>query len=625
MAAAEESTPADHIAMVLHNHAAAASARRHSFGLVRSVVRDVHRAGGRVFVASVVLSVAGVVLTVAQVVASSWVLDALVADPGGAGLGSVGVPLAVLAGLTVLGLVAGSLSTQQERLLGQLVLRDTDRRILDVTTRVPLESYETPAFLTLLTRIEHNAAAQPLAMVHGLIALVTGGAAALGLGLVLASVDPTLLPLLALTAVPVVVVNRFGGRHEFAFAERHAGDLRERLHLADVLKQRETAKEVRAFAVAPVVRRRWDRCYDSYIAGVRRLVATRTRLAVAGALVTGALLLCTLLFLVWRVRTGAIGFGQAAAAVVAMRLLASKLLTLAGGASNLFEARLFVLDLHRFLALAPPDEPADGPPPAVGMFARLEVRDVGYRYPDSERVALDGVSLEIRRGEIVALVGENGSGKTTLSKILAGLMDPTEGVVTWDGRPIAGPTARGVRPHVSLIFQDFARFQLSARDNIAVGRGIDVAADPDGTALDDAARRAGVADVIRGLPHGYDTVLSSLVPGGTDLSIGQWQRVALARAVYRDAGFVVLDEPTSAMDPEAERALFASLREVLHDRTVLLISHRFSTVRDADRIYVLADGRVVECGDHDELMARGGRYATMFMAQASGYLRQGAN
>jgi ATP-binding cassette subfamily B protein len=445
------------------------------------------------------------------------------------------------------------------------------------------------------------------------------------LGVVLASVDPTLLPLLALTAVPVVVVNRFGGRHEFAFAERHAADLRERLHLADVLKQRETAKEVRAFAVAPVVRRRWDRCYDSYIAGVRRLVATRTRFAVAGALVTGALLLCTLLFLVWRVRTGAIGFGQAAAAVVAMRLLASKLLTLASGASNLFEARLFVLDLHRFFALAPSDEPADGPPPAVGMFARLEVRDVGYRYPDSERVALDGVSLEIRRGEIVALVGENGSGKTTLSKILAGLMDPTEGTVLWDGCPIVGPTAGGVRPHVSVIFQDFARFQLSARDNIAVGRGIDVAADPDGTALDDAARRAGVADVIRGLPHGYDTVLSSLVPGGTDLSIGQWQRMALARAVYRDAGFVVLDEPTSAMDPEAELALFSSLREVLHDRTVLLISHRFSTVRDADRIYVLADGRVVECGDHDELMARGGRYATMFTAQASGYLPQGAH
>jgi ATP-binding cassette subfamily B protein len=120
-------------------------------------------------------------------------------------------------------------------------------------------------------------------------------------------------------------------------------------------------------------------------------------------------------------------------------------------------------------------------------------------------------------------------------------------------------------------------------------------------------------------------VLSSLVPGGTDLSIGQWQRMALARAVYRDAGFVVLDEPTSAMDPEAEQALFSSLREVLHDRTVLLISHRFSTVRDADRIYVLADGGVVECGDHDELMARGGRYATMFMAQASGYLRQGAS
>lgn len=612
----EESTTADHIAMVLHNHAAAASARRHGFGLVRTVFGDVRRAGAWVFSASVALSLAGVVLTIAQVLVGSLALDALV-EGQGTGLGPVGVPLAVLAGLTVLGLVAGSATAQLERLLGQLVLRDTERRILDVTARVPLESYETPAFLTLLTRVEHNAVAMPLAMVHGLIALTTGLAATAGLGLVLASVDPALLPLLAVTALPVVVVNRLGGRREFAFAEEHAADLRERLHLADVLKQRETAKEVRAFAVAPVVQRRWELRYDTYLDGVRRLVRARTGLAVAGALSTGALFLLTLLFLVWRVRTGAIGLGQAAAAVVAMRLLASRLQTLAGGASSLFEARLFVLDLHRFLASAPPEEPAASPGPTVPMFSRLEVRDVGYRYPDSDRTALESVSLEIRRGEIVALVGENGSGKTTLSKILAGLMDPTDGVVAWDGRGIAGPTAAAIRPHVSVIFQDFARFQLSARDNIAVGRGIDAG---DDSALEDATRRAGASEIIRSLPSGYETMLSALVPGGTDLSIGQWQRIALARAVYRDASFVVLDEPTSAMDPEAERALFASLREVLYDRTVLLISHRFSTVRDADRIYVLDAGRVVECGDHDELMARDGRYAAMFTAQASGYV-----
>ncbi len=224
-------------------------------------------------------------------------------------------------------------------------------------------------------------------------------------------------------------------------------------------------------------------------------------------------------------RTGAVGLGQAAAAVVAMRLLASRLQTLAGGASSLFEARLFVLDLHRFLDAAPPDRPAH-PGPPVPMFSRLEVRDVGYRYPGSDRVALDGVSLEIRRGEIVALVGENGSGKTTLSKILAGLVDPAEGAVEWDGHVIAGPTAAAARDHVSVIFQDFARFQLSARDNIAVGRGID----GDDEAVRDAARLTGADGIIRALPHRYDTVLSALVPGGTDLSVGQWQRGSRWRA-----------------------------------------------------------------------------------------------
>jgi ATP-binding cassette subfamily B protein len=609
----EESTATDHIAMVLHNHAEAATGR-HRFAVLRTVLADVRRAGGRAFLTSMALSLTGVVLTVAQVVVGARLLDVLV-DGTGSDLTPVVLPLAVLAGLTVLGLVVGSATTQQQRLLNELMLRDTERRILDVTTRVPLEAYETPEFLTLLTRVEHNAVAKPLAMVNGLIMLVTGLAGAAGLSLVLTAIDPLLLPLLALTALPVVLVNRAGGRREFAFAEENAATLRERLHLGEILQRRETAKEVRAFEVAPVVLRRWERHYDGYLTAVRKLVSARTWLAAAGAIATGVLFLVTFLFLVWRLRSGAIGLGQAGAAVVAMRMLASRLQALAVGASSLFEARLFVTDLHRFLSMAPPAS-ATGRA-EVPMFSRLAVRDVGYRYPGSERVALDGVSLEIRRGEVVALVGENGSGKTTLSKILAGLMDPTEGTVSWDGRDIAGPTATGIREHVSVIFQDFARFQLTARDNIAVGRGIDAADDAE---LADAARRAGAAEIVEALPYGYETVLSALVPGGTDLSIGQWQRIALARAIYRDAGFVVLDEPTSAMDPEAERALFASLRLVMHDRTVLLVSHRFSTVRDADRIYVLHDGRVVEAGDHEQLMALDGRYAAMFMAQVSGYL-----
>jgi ATP-binding cassette subfamily B protein len=245
------------------------------------------------------------------------------------------------------------------------------------------------------------------------------------------------------------------------------------------------------------------------------------------------------------------------------------------------------------------------------------VNGVSFSYPTATDPAIRDVSLGIRSGEIVALVGENGSGKTTLAKLLAGLYRPATGTITWDGIDINSVDAAQLRSGIAVIFQDFARFHLRARDNIGLGR-VDAIDDLDD--IREAARHANADEFLSSLPNGYETILGPEFEGGSDLSIGQWQRVALARAFFLQAPFVILDEPTAALDPRAEHDLFERIRGLLAGRTVLLISHRFSSVRNADRIYVLQSGRVTEAGTHDELMGVEGHYAELFRLQAAAYL-----
>lgn len=246
----------------------------------------------------------------------------------------------------------------------------------------------------------------------------------------------------------------------------------------------------------------------------------------------------------------------------------------------------------------------------------LVADDVTFSYPSSDEPVLQGVSLRIEPGEVVALVGENGSGKTTLAKLLSGLYSPDRGRVVWGDRPIDEKTRPSLRASVAIIFQDFLRYGLSARDNVALGR--DERYD-DTPAVVEAAERAGAHEIIEGLPSGYETQLGPQFWGGTELSVGQWQRIALARAFFRDAPILILDEPTASLDARAEHELFESLRELLEGRSALLISHRFSSVRTADRIYVMEHARISEHGSHDELMARRGTYAQLFNLQAAAY------
>jgi ATP-binding cassette, subfamily B, bacterial len=241
---------------------------------------------------------------------------------------------------------------------------------------------------------------------------------------------------------------------------------------------------------------------------------------------------------------------------------------------------------------------------------------VTFRYPNSARTALQDISLAIRPGERIALVGENGSGKTTLIKLLCRLYDPTEGRVTLDGVDLRALAVADLRREISVILQDYAHYNLTAADNIWFG---DVSVPPDADRIAEVARQSGAHDVIAGLHSGYDTILGKLFQDGEQLSIGEWQKVALARAFMRDAQIIILDEPTSAMDARAEYELFARLHDLVAGRTTITISHRFSTVRMADCIYVMDGGRIQERGTHDDLMRLGGKYALLFNMQAQHY------
>ena len=242
--------------------------------------------------------------------------------------------------------------------------------------------------------------------------------------------------------------------------------------------------------------------------------------------------------------------------------------------------------------------------------------NVGFRYPDAEAWALRGVEFELRAGEVLALVGENGAGKTTLVKLLARLYEPDEGRILLDGRDLRDYDLDDLRANIGVIFQDFVRYHLTAGENIGVGR---IEALDDSARIRDAARQAMADATIQALPLGYDQVIGRRFKNGIDVSGGQWQKIAIARAYMRDAQVMILDEPTAALDARSEFEVFQRFKELSQRRTAVLISHRFSSVRMADRILVLAGGRVEASGTHDQLMAQGGRYAELFELQAAGY------
>ncbi|MDT0300623.1 ABC transporter ATP-binding protein [Streptomonospora wellingtoniae] len=531
-------------------------------------------------------------------------------------------PERVLAALPSLALVAAAYAARallqagagwaQARLRPQ-VERLTELHLFDLTSRIRLDSFDDADFNDTMYRARDRGQYEAAQVISSAVDFLTSMVSIVAAAGVLAVLHPLLLPLLALTVIPDGWAAARAARMRYERLRDLTPGRRRKWALGDMLASRDSAAELRAFTMRSFLLAEYTRISDieraAMLAVARRQTVTRLFGEGAGGVATAV----TYAALGGLLIVGAMPLAVAGTAVFAIRTAQSSLSTLLFALSATYESGLYFSDFLEFsrgAARRLPEAPTAQDP---ARLSEVRTRAVVFAYPGEEEPALDGVDIDITRGEVVALVGENGSGKSTLARLLAGLYTPQSGAITWNGTDIAEIDPDALRARIGLVNQEYTQWPLSAQRNVTMS------AEADGARLAEAARLSGADEVVAGLARGWDTILDKRFADGADLSGGQWQRVASARGLYRDADLLIADEPTAALDARAEKRLFESLHAHAKGRTVLLITHRLASVRMADRIYVLDKGRVVEHGDHEHLMAGGGLYAELFRMQAQAY------
>lgn len=489
--------------------------------------------------------------------------------------------------------------------------------LLAKSTAVDLEYYESAQYYDSLHRAQREAPLRPVSIVNGLAHVAQDGIGLLAIAGLLWFLHWA-IALVMLAAVGLGAALRLlqtGANYRWQRA--HTATERQASYLNGILTDSSHAKEVRLLNLGPLFIRRFRDLRETLRRGRMALARRRS----AADLVAQALSVLAIYgsygYLAAQTIRGENTLGDLVMYFQAFQRVQGSLQGLLGSLSGLYSDSLFFANLYEFLDLkrtvAEPLEPKPVPRP---MQTGIQMDHVSFQYPGSARQAIDDVSLTIRPGQVVAFVGENGSGKTTLIKLLCRLYDVSNGRISIDDNDLRTFASHALRAEIAVIFQDYARYHLSAEENIWLGN----AEIPCNRAnVIAAARRAGADHVIQKLPQGYDTLLGKWFADGEELSIGEWQKVALARAFMRDAQILVLDEPTSSMDAKAEYAIFQNFRDLVAGRTAIIISHRFSTVRMADRIFVMEQGRIIESGSHEDLLRAAGTYARLFDMQARHY------
>ncbi len=545
------------------------------------------------------------------------ILDAVQVQAGGGALPDEFWWLVALeCGLAVFGAVLGRTIGFFDALLADRFTRHVSVRVMEHAARLDLTAYENPAFHDQLERARVQATDR-IAMVHAIGSMAQQFIVAVSLSIGILAFSPWLLVALVLAVVPA-----FLGESHFAFLGyslnvRQTPTRRQLDYLRVLGASKESAKELRLFGLAPYITGQYAQLSDQLYAENVALARQRLWMGSLLSLVSTGSYYAAYAYVIYRTVSGELTWGSLQFLAGSIAGASASIQSIFSTFASIADQSLFLTDLVQFLrvkpTLAASRHAIPAPRPIRDGFV---FEQVSFSYPGNARPVVDRLDLRLAPGERIALVGENGQGKTTLVKLITRLYDPSAGRILLDGVDLREYDLEDLHREIGVIFQDFVRYEMTARQNIAVGR---LHAADDEWQIRKAAGRSLAHDVIERLPGRYDQLLGRRFDGGLDLSGGEWQKVALARAYLRDAQLLILDEPTAALDARAEFEVFERFAELTAGKMALLISHRFSTVRMADRIVVLADGRIQEDGHHESLMARGGRYARMFDLQAASY------
>jgi ATP-binding cassette, subfamily B, bacterial len=520
-------------------------------------------------------------------------------------------------GLVLLSDVLSRISMLSDSLLGDLVNNDSSVRIIKHAATLDLYQFEDPKFYDKLERARTQTAGRT-ALLSLCLSMAQDVVTILFLAIGLVAVNPWLLLILALSVIPSFFGEARFNYESYSLTRSWTPERRELDYLRYIGASDTTAKEIKIFGLENFLADRYKTLSHTYFLAARSLAIRRAAVGLLFALLTTLAYYGAYVFILMQAVKGLITVGTLTFLSGSFSKMQGTLQSLVNRFTRVGEMSLYLQDLFDFLDMQPNARLRAGdtlvPQPVKAGFV---FEGVGFKYPGSEMWAVRNLSFTLAAGEKLALVGENGAGKTTLVKLLARLYEPTEGRILLDGKPINDYQYEDYRKSVGIIFQDYVRFMFTARENIAIG---EIDARQNLPAIQSAAQKSLADQVIEGLPGGYDQVLGKRFEKGVELSGGQWQKVALARAYMKDAQLVILDEPTSALDARAEHEVFVRFSELMRGKSGVLISHRFSTVRIADRILFLEHGQLLELGTHDELLLQNGKYAELFRLQAKGYV-----
>jgi ATP-binding cassette subfamily B protein len=563
-------------------------------------------------------------LPLAQLYVGKEIIDVVikaVQSPGAfPAIGSSGHPvwfwLGLEFGLVGLSSLLGRAITLVDGLLGDLVSNDASVRIIRHAATLDLYQFEDPTFYDKLERARTQTAGRTVLMSMVLsqaqdvitILFLAGG---------LIAFNPWLLLILVLAVIPSFIGENKFNRESYSLTRSWTPERREIDYLRYIGAGNETAKEIKIFGLENFIAERFRLISKRYFLANQKLAIKRAAWGSLFSILGIASYYAAYAAVIWQAVSGVISIGTLTFLAGAFSRMQSLLQGMVARFARIAEMALYLQDLFDFFEIKPLTDGQAGKRPVPKPIREgFTFENVGFKYTDSEKWALRHLSFTLHPGEKLALVGENGAGKTTIVKLLANLYQPTEGRILLDGINLREYDPVDLRREIGIIFQDFVRFTLTAAENIAVGN-IDLKEDAD--RIETAAQKSLADTVVENLPNKYQQLLGKRFAGGTELSGGQWQKVALARAYMRDAQLVILDEPTAALDARAEHEVFVRFAELMKGKSAVLISHRFSTVRMADRILFLEHGQLLEIGSHQELLAKGGKYAELFKLQAKGY------